>query len=244
MAYDFIPADSDHIHWGDAIDDHDIDWTVSLWVWADGAVNEGYIVNHWNANTGWLLRRQSGDPADIGVIINGTQVAVSESNSFITDQWVNLTITFDDSGSDGSCISRIYQNNSEIASHTTGPRVDANANNFSLGNRDDLARDFDGKLCELAWWRGTLLSSDQRQTLTNRYSPKFINPLPDFYAPCIRDLRDVIGGNAATNVNTAAADPHPPIIYPAPPFISFPSAAPPVGISIPVAMRTYRNLRL
>jgi hypothetical protein len=67
----------------------------------------------------------------------------------------------------------------------------------------------DGKIADAAIWN-VALTAAEIASLAKGISPRLIRPQSlVFYAPLIRDLIDVKGGLALTNVNTATVSPHP-----------------------------------
>ena len=106
---------------------------------------------------------------------------------------------------------------------------------------------WDGYLAEAAIWN-VALSEDEVAVLAAGYSPLFVRPGSLVaYWPLIRDEdQDKVGGYDLTAYNSPTIAAHPPIIYPAQPYIvTAPSGGtqPPI-ISIPVFMRHFRNLRI
>lgn len=244
MAYNFDVADSDFIHWGDAFQDHNVDFTMSCLFYPE---TNGYIISKWVSSTGLACRLGSGDNTILQVFINagtGGNVATSSSGAVTTNAWQSLIVTFNDSGSDGSCELRAYIDNVEACSSTTADRIDANANDLGVGNRSTLDRDYDGRIGEFAVWDGTVLDASQRAILADHASPLLVRPPPTLYAPMIRGLQDVIGGNPPTNVNGAAVVEHPRVIYPSPPYIVIPLSAAAAADAMPMAMHSYRQRRV
>ena len=217
MAYNFDIADSDHIHWGNCITDHNIDISISVWAYPEG-VSVGYLFAHWITSTGWGLRRYASDNTRWIFFINGGaggEQILSAVDAVSVNTWQNIVVTFDDTGADNACNNYMYKNNSEIASSSTIDRIDSTTTDLGIGNRTAGDRDWDGGVAEAAVWVGHLLTSDQRQMLADGFSPLFIRPLPTFYAPCVRHINDIVGGVAGTNVNSADPFSHPSVIYPA-----------------------------
>ena len=104
----------------------------------------------------------------------------------------------------------------------------------------------DGRIAEAAIWNVELTDAEVA-ILGKGFSPPFIRPESlVFYAPLIRDEDDDrVGGLSLTAYNTPTIASHPPIIYPAPPFLSFPTGAapPPTAMEIAIATRHFMTLR-
>lgn len=103
--------------------------------------------------------------------------------------------------------------------------------------------DFSGGLAEAAVYDGAL-DDDEALALRAGYSPLLVKPGSlRFYLKMIRDdYQDLIGGLSFTPNGTPTVAAHPRIIYPAPKLYSFPTGAPPAGLSIPIAMHHYKQL--
>ncbi len=96
---------------------------------------------------------------------------------------------------------------------------------------DERVSNMSGRIAEAAIW-GAALSDAEVALLAKGFSPLFFQPEDLLaYWPLIRDDdQDRIGDANMVAINTPTVAPHPPtIIYPAPPFISYPSGAPPAG---------------
>lgn len=228
MAYDFDV--DDYLDWGDALDDNGVDFSASLWAHPDGATNTGWIISKWLSNSGWLLRRNASDASRWQLLVEGGTGGNNVSaaaGSVIADAWQHLVITFQPGGIGGSgeSIGTVYRDNTQIAQATTMDPLTANTADFGVGNRAALDRDFDGRIAELAWWRGHLLTSAQRAMLARGFSADHIRPLPTFYRRLIRSLDHGIGTATATNTGSVAVIAHPRIIYLAASRIVIPKAA-------------------
>jgi hypothetical protein len=110
--------------------------------------------------------------------------------------------------------------------------------NISVGMMRDSSPGyaFDGLIADAGVW-DVALSDDEVSMLAVGYSPLFVRPQNlVFYAPLYRDEDfDRVGGVILTAYNTPTIAAHPPLIYPAQPYImSVPAAgAPPVGGALP-----------
>ena len=67
-----------------------------------------------------------------------------------------------------------------------------------------------------------LLTAGEKASMVAGYSPQFF--FPNAYFPIIRDRIDRITGTVGGLTSAPSVSAHPPVIYPAPSFISFPSA--------------------
>ena len=97
---------------------------------------------------------------------------------------------------------------------------------------------FSGRICEAAVWNAAL-TDDEVAILGDGFSPLFVRPQAiAAYWPLIRDEdQDRVGGFDLTAFNTPTVASHvDKIIYPAPPFISYPAAA--VAAGQPTQVRT------
>jgi len=224
VARRFETSNNDHVHYGDILSLEERDFSVHVRVRPESSTNSGYIVSQWGSNNGFGLRRDGGSPLEYTFFIN----AAGGGNQFTTsgsevdeDTWASLVLTFDDSGSDGSCTGTLYEDNASVGSSSSMDRINATTATVSLGNRADLARDFEGAIAEFAIWVDHILTDQQRQMLADGVSPLMIHPLPDFYDSLEGGtFRDVIGGVAGTDVSGTTAFPHPPVFKPAGPKIA------------------------
>jgi hypothetical protein len=96
---------------------------------------------------------------------------------------------------------------------------------LSIGRAGDSSPGYhmSGPIAEVAIWNIDLIDAEI-VLLAKGYSPLFIRPQNlVFYMPLVRDDdEDLIGGLSLTAFNAPTIDAHPPIIYPSPPFLSFP----------------------
>lgn len=102
-----------------------------------------------------------------------------------------------------------------------------------------------GELAEIAAWDNYALTASDRATLHARYSPEFIRPdKRTLYRRLLRETEEGIGGSSwdIKNLITAVTT-HPAIIYPSNDELQFLAAAAPGGLSVPVAMNSYRQRR-
>jgi len=104
----------------------------------------------------------------------------------------------------------------------TTPTLVASTNTAHLVIGNEIVnknRCFDGYMGEFAMWTGIQLNSDEVALLADRYSPLFVHPENLYlYSPMVRNVQDVIGAASVTLTGTTVIS-HPPIIYPAMPYI-------------------------
>ncbi len=105
--------------------------------------------------------------------------------------------------------------------------------------------DFSGRLAEAAVWN-VALADWEIANLNRGYSPLLVRPQSlKFYAPLIDDrYMDVVGRLKLSANGSPTLIAHPPMIYPPRRRLVVPAPAAPGVLSIPVAMRTYRNRRV
>lgn len=247
MARAFVAASSHFIHWGDAWAEENVDWSASIWA-RPVADTTGYAMGKWVASTGWFARASGVTPTTLSVGINVTTDAstvLDAPNFFANNTWVHLGILFHDDGADNVCDMDVYKNGTSVATNFGMDRVDANATDFGIGNRSDLTRDWNGDLAEPAFWLGTLLTPAHMRMLGQGYRPDQIGVRPTFYAPCLTNTVDLMGGLAGTDNGTTKAD-HP-FIRPARRHWTFWSkgvTAPPPPTVVPAFAGTRRIHRL
>ena len=119
-----------------------------------------------------------------------------------------------------------------------------NTDSIAIGYENDSSPgdNFEGDLAEVAIWSAALNQSEV-EALAAGYSALFIRPASLVaYFPLIRGQADKMGISTMTTTGSVGVTAHPPILYPSQVYQSFAAAAaPPVGLSIPVAMHHYRQ---
>lgn len=171
------------------------------------------------------------DAPDVGEILKmRTRSNVTGKNADIAgvtaDEWLHALGTVASDGSDRD----LYFNGSTANESTT--IVPAGMDRLSIGRMGDSTPGdyWSGLLAEIAIWNIELAQADAN-VLNAGYSALFVKPQNlVFYLPMINinDLTDRIGGLTLTAFNTPVSGAHPPIIYPAPVWIS----AAPIDVGI------------
>lgn len=224
MARDYTAANSDITNWGTlgGLDMSGRDYSVSLWIYPPDDANSGYWFAKWSAGQGLILRRTGSQSYQF---LHNNTVYLSAAEGFL-DAWSNAIVTFDTSEGDSWLYERGVQVDTEPA---TAAMNDNSADPLTAGNRTALDRDLEGGVCELAIWMDHILTASQRAMLADGFSPLFIRPLPDFYAPMIRETNDIVGG-VIPGTDTSDPMAQPRIIYPTKPIVGLgTAAAPPSG---------------
>ncbi len=197
---------SDHV----AVSIGDKDATDSHWA--------GYFVGGIDDTARMLFRPNEG-------------IAWAVSDTYIVDTWQHL------------CCVEIASNNRKV--YRNAANEGSNANTGTMNTPDQIAIGRDvvsggwnymyGYIAEVAIWNVALDLNSEIAALAAGYSPRLIRPQSRvFHAELIRDEDvDLISGSALTVVGSPTIVAHPRMIYPAPPFISFPAAAAPAFIPYP-----------
>ena len=211
MAYDFTAATSHYLQWGTGFNGRT--FSAAAWVNPRGTTSTGYVFSGmFDGTNGWFVRRDTTDPAKWACGLGGFD-SILGVGTVTADTWQHMVLTIDNAAAD----MLLYHNNSLIGSNTSiNPLWIEGTGNFGVGNRDDLARDWEGGICDAALWIDYNLTADQRAMLALGYSPFFINPRPTWYAPLVGNISDLIGAKTATNTNATPTVAHPRIYFPAP----------------------------
>ncbi len=122
---------------------------------------------------------------------------------------------------------KVYLDAGSTGSTNTGTNP-VGLNEFTLGMGSIVAPfgPWDGELADVAVWN-VALSGEEVASLANGFSPLLVRPDGlAAYWPLIRDAdQDIVGDNNLSSVGAMTVEDHSPVmIYPAPPFISYPSA--------------------
>lgn len=223
--------------------------TIACWVKADDATN--FHMPMWIGDKDiedsyirlQLAGDEGGDPAKAEAVEPGDNLK-AEFQGFSASTWYLLAGVYVETGPNIDS-ARVYLNNNTAID--SSPNIAPTGwDRFAIGRsaQSTPAGPMYGAIAEVGVWDVAFAAADIAQ-LVAKYCPLFVKRQNLVsYLPLIRDDRDRVGSWHMTAYNSPTWAAHPPIIYPAPPFIPFPSAAAPAGLSIPVAMRTYRNMRM
>lgn len=199
-------------------------FTFSCWVNAD-TLAQGHVVYLLTLNNaadtaftaGFLLTNAgAGQYNQLYFFHDGTTDVerVGADLSFTpASAWHHCLMTWD--GSTTAANIHIYFNGTEIsyATTTNGASLIDATGRWSLGGRSqDDTRNFDGKMADCAAWN-RILSAGEIATLAAKYAASNIPRGLVFYAPLVREERDVVSGKTATLDGTAVTD-HPRLIRP------------------------------
>ncbi len=207
MAYDFVPASSHMIDWGNFATLDARSYSLCMWAYPEAAAT-GYLSGKTDGSNGFYWRRLVSDHTAWDAGHNATSSLTSATATCTVNTWQHMALTF----TTGTLTMDMYKNASSIATNTVAAMTATSAV-FAVGNRAALDRDWDGRIAEVAVWLDYVLTADDLAALAGAYSPWFIRPRPNLYAPMIRGETDV-RGVAATNTNAAAVIEHPRMIYP------------------------------
>lgn len=197
----------------------DGDWTVAGWVKLTSNVgsNRHVLFDTFAGGITWfelMIGQASHSIADDirfdSADDDGTAlITTSTSNPFANNtNWTHIIVQ-----RSGTTVT-IYINNSSVASATNASYDASNGGNWVMGRWADGSAGgyLNGALAEWAKW-DRALNADERAALMNGFSPLyFLNSLK-WYAPMIREYRELKEGILVTNVGTVATE-HPRIIYP------------------------------
>lgn len=205
--------------------------SVSLIGIGDSSVGNHYHVLRLRGNLGNRVDAHS---------IDGVSGVANIAAGYVVDTWHHFCGVFS-----ASNLRAVFVDGGSKATNATDVSP-AGLDRTTIGASPDqfLAFKMSGRIAEAAIWNAAL-SDAEVAILAAGYSPLFVRPQNLVaYWPLVRDEdQDRVGGYDMTAFNAPTIGPHPPIIYPASrTFYSL--AAAPVGLSIPVAMRHYRNLRM
>ena len=231
MARQFASADSEYLVVDSApfiTSPH----TMACWFFMDDVDSEGYMmtVHDKDQSLKWVSLALRGDEAGDKVehrFLDSNIRAVTSTGATIST-WhhacgvaasTTSRAAYIDGGSKGT--------NASTHTYATYDRT-----TISSEQGTSPSRYFNGRIAEAAIWNVALLDAEI-DLLAKGFSPLFFQPQNlVFYAPLIRDEDfDKVGGLSLTPTNSPTVETHPPkIIYPAPPFISYPTAAAVVAI--------------
>ncbi len=227
--------------------------TISAWAFMDDVTVDGTIFGYYDANQtkNWFRVhfRTSGDRfrADVFRLSGGINAAADSGETDLAqDTWHHVAGTATESG--GTVTVNCFSNGGSKGTQSQTNDADPSLmDNVTIGFLGDSSPggEFSGRIAEVAGW-STELSDGEIALLAKGFSPLFFQPQNlIFYAPLIRDEDfDKVGGISLVANNTPSVAEHPPnMIYPAPPFISYPAVAA-AGNAMPMAIHQYRMRRV
>jgi hypothetical protein len=148
----------------------------------------------------------------------------------VTGSWHSVVITYDGSSTSNDPI--IYLNGvSQSLTEVVTPvgSIETGTEDYYVGNRADGARGWDGMLAEFAHWN-RVLSAGEVAGLAKGFSPLFYGHGLVYYAPLMgrytTEWNRAANGGMTGSVTGTAAQPHPPILYPAQAWIRTKSLSP------------------
>ncbi len=224
MAYDFASASSQRLYMNvpTEIGSDAVPWWVFAHIYRDTSTSHATVAAvGGGGSVNWLRLRN----------INRTEAATWTGSSFRAAnsgthndaQWHRVAASWPDADNRHSWLDGSKTSDS-------GTAAVSGATTISIGAEISSSY-MDGKLAEVGIWIGEPLDS-QVAALMKGYAPSFFLDGLFAYLPMRRDLEDRMG-NVWTVSGTPTVSPHPGgIIYPKPPFISFPAASGPTEVSL------------
>lgn len=145
---------------------------------------------------------------------SGSTVETSVSGTYSTGSWFHAASVFTSSSARSAYYNGILGTGG-VPSGT--PLTPSGLNRINIGARYNttLGAYASGSIAEVGVWNAAL-TADEIASLANGFNPKLIRPSARrFYAPLVRNVQDLRGGVALSEMGTGttAAD-HPRIIYP------------------------------
>ena len=207
-----------------------VPFTMAAWFYSDDIDNPGVIMSVADIGSAnnyfWLAAQGSGVGNPVRVTARGTTARHADtSTAWLEDTWHHACGVF--AAADDR---RAFLDGGGKGTETTS-EIPSGLDNTEIGRVGDSSPtlEFSGRIAEAAIWN-IALSDAEVALLAKGFSPLFFHPESIVaYWPLIRDDdQDRVGDFNMTAFNTPSVAEHPPnIIYPAPPFISYPSGAPP-----------------
>ena len=223
-------------------------YTMSIWFFSDDTDQGGCLLNcsASSPNEYFQLNFREGTADQVRFLRRGSE-GTNELRTTTQANDANVWNHAACSDGSGDASPSVYLNGGGKSSNTTERTYSAidqteMALNTVSGSEQHK---FSGRLAESAIWN-VVLSDGEIALLAKGFSPLLFRPQNLVgYWPLIRDDdQDRVGDLNMTAFNTPTVSAHPPnIIYPAPPFISYPVAAV-AGNAMPMAMHQYRMRRV
>jgi hypothetical protein len=226
--------------------------TMAAWFYTDQLTTNQSIVTASseddNAFHGWWLQMRGGEFGDYVAARSyggGSSRMATTSGGATINVWHHACAVF---ASDVSRSVYIDGGSKGTDTNSSSPlgvdNIGIGSIYYWTGSSNDFSSPMSGRIAEAAVWNAAL-TDDEVAVLAAGFSPLFVRPQSlVFYVPLVRTVLDRVDNVGFTTYGTPTVAAHPPIIHPAQVHQSFAAAAaPPAGISIPVAMRYYRNMR-
>ena len=203
--------------------------TIACWFNTDTNTNQVLFNLYLSSVDEFDFRLQSGQIIRTRLRVT-TNADADSTTTFSLDTWHHACGVF------ASTTSRsAYLDGGNKGTNTTS-KTPGTPVNTAIGSRQSLAGQYmSGSIAEMGVWN-IALSDAEVAILAAGYAPPFVRPQNLVaYWPLIRDEdQDRVGGYDMTPQNTPSISTHPPIIYPATPFLVLPESAAPVGITGPL----------
>ncbi len=158
--------------------------------------------------------------ADSGGVINNL---ISTTPDILDGAWHHIALQFRQANG-AECA--VYVDGTQSTSGTNSAAWTFDSQTLRWGDAPDTFwASHAGDIAEAAWYTG-ILTVAEIKSLSNNYSPLLVRPENLIsYWDIVRGINDRVSAHNMTITGTVTASSHPSTIYPAPPFISYPSAA-------------------
>lgn len=205
--------------------------TIACWAYIDDDTINNLLMavsddNGWN---GFLLFAAAADTCSFYTMGGGGTSIASSADTYSTNTWHHFC------GVTSGTASRYAYLDGVPGNEETTDRTPGGIDNTTIGcgyYGSAIQYPTSGRIAEGAIWN-VALTTAEIEILAEGYSPLFVRPQNLVaYWPLIRDEdQDRVGGYDMTAYNAPGIVAHPPVIYPAPPYII--AVAPPPPITIP-----------
>ena len=155
----------------------------------------------------------SGDPVRFVSQNENTQYSVDSTTSYTANVWQHVLVATGLSAGN----MWISLNGAAWVSKGSVKPPNGDPSYIQISGDNVFIPSIIGSIAEVAMWKALdpyveFDPQDRGKPLTQGFSPMLIHRKPVFYAPLIRELQDLVGGNHLTAYNSPAVSEHPPVI--------------------------------
>ena len=246
MAYDFNDASSQDIDYGDVTFlDGATKVSGHIWCNIDDVGSDHVLFEKISSGftTGFILFMDAvgSRSRQFKIFLDGsTNIEGATDSASPTAGWQSVGFTIDYDSATGL---NLYIDGALDVNSPDDPTGTASfpniADTLKVGSHTGGARYMDGQMAEPALWVGRVLTAAEFAALGNGYSADFFPQGRVFYDRLIRGVGDIVSHTTGV-VSGATVTAHPPIIYPANPYIiTAPAAA--AGVTMPRFYHHYQR---